>query len=150
MHGRKRPFTEKNGDIRRSYTNTAHGPRIRCEMVRNGFRIRSYMATVYRHISPCATVYGRIRLQYVLLFRFTLGVGEYINSKCFCLFCFPFCILDYFQVIIRRTISIFFIYFINFYILGDFDPRVPQIVNIFLFISFLFCFRSCRSSIHKQ
>ncbi len=39
-HGRKRSFTEKNGDIRRSYTNTTHGHRIRCETVKNGFRIR--------------------------------------------------------------------------------------------------------------
>jgi hypothetical protein len=46
MHGRKRPFTEKNGDIRRSYTVSVHGHRIRSETVRNGFRIRrSYKNT---------------------------------------------------------------------------------------------------------
>jgi hypothetical protein len=28
-------------------------------------------------ISPCATIYGRIRLQYVSLFRLTLEVSEY-------------------------------------------------------------------------
>jgi hypothetical protein len=94
MHGRKRPFMEKNGDIRRSYMNTAHGHRIRCATVRNGFRIRrsckntewlktELLCSVYGRISSCATVYGRIRLQYVSLFRFTLEVSEYINSKCF-------------------------------------------------------------------
>jgi len=41
MHGRKQPFTEKNGDIRRSYTVSVDGHRIRSETVRNGFRIRS-------------------------------------------------------------------------------------------------------------
>ncbi len=46
VHGRKRPFTEKNGDIRRSYTVFVHGHRIRSETVRNGFRIRrSYKNT---------------------------------------------------------------------------------------------------------
>jgi hypothetical protein len=46
MHGRKRPFTEKNGHIRRSYTVSVHGHRIRSETVRNGFRIRrSYKNT---------------------------------------------------------------------------------------------------------
>jgi hypothetical protein len=46
MHGRKRPFTEKNGDIRSSYTGSVHGHRIRGETVKNGFRIRrSYKNT---------------------------------------------------------------------------------------------------------
>jgi hypothetical protein len=40
MQGRKRPFTMKNGDIRRSYTGSVHEHRIRSETVRNGYRIR--------------------------------------------------------------------------------------------------------------
>jgi hypothetical protein len=40
MHGRKRPFTLKNRDIRRSYTGSVHEHRIRSETVRNGYRIR--------------------------------------------------------------------------------------------------------------
>jgi len=31
MHGRKRPFTGKNGDIRGSNTDSVHGHRIRIE-----------------------------------------------------------------------------------------------------------------------
>ena len=61
MHGRKRPFTEKNGDIRRSYTGSVHGHRIRDET-----------DSVYDRILSCTAVYGRIRLRYASFFRFAL------------------------------------------------------------------------------
>jgi hypothetical protein len=96
MHGRKRPFTEKNGDIRGSYTGSVHGHRIRIETVKNGFRIRrsckntewfesfllrirSYTIAVYGRILSFAAVYGRIRLQYASLYGFALKVSEHIT-----------------------------------------------------------------------
>ncbi len=69
-HGRKRPFTEKNGDIRRSYTNTVHGHRIRCETVRNGFRIRrSWKNTEWLKTELLCSVYGAIRLPYTVVYH---------------------------------------------------------------------------------
>ncbi len=70
MHGRKRPFTEKNGDIRRSYTNTAHGHRIQCETVRDGFRIRrSCKNTEWLKTELHCSVYGAIRLPYTVVYH---------------------------------------------------------------------------------
>ncbi len=40
MHDRKRPFTEKNGDIQRSCTASVYDACTRSDTVRNGFRIR--------------------------------------------------------------------------------------------------------------
>ncbi len=95
MHGRKRPFTVKNGDIRRSYTGSVHGHHIRSETdTVYGDRIKIWsdlkvtVCTPYTELYDCRIrsfiiVCGRIRLQYASLFRFTLEVSEYINSKYF-------------------------------------------------------------------
>ncbi len=40
MHDRKRPFTEKNGDIQRSCTASVYDACTRSDTVGNGFRIR--------------------------------------------------------------------------------------------------------------
>jgi hypothetical protein len=69
MHGRKRPFTVKNGDIRRSYTVSVHGHRIRSETVRNGFRIRRlYKNTEWFEGKVLYSVYGAIRLPYTVVY----------------------------------------------------------------------------------
>jgi hypothetical protein len=69
MHGRKRPFTMKNGDIRRSYTGSVHGHRIRSETVRNGYRIRrSYKNTEWFKGNGFYSVYGAIRLPYTVVY----------------------------------------------------------------------------------
>jgi hypothetical protein len=68
MHGRKRPFTEKNGDIRR-YTEVVHCFRIRSEAVRNGFRIRrSYKNTECFEGKALYSVYGAIQLPYTVVY----------------------------------------------------------------------------------
>jgi hypothetical protein len=80
MRGRKRPFTEKNGDVRRSYTGSIRGHRIRGETVRNGFRIRiSYKNTERLEGKVLYSVYGRVWLRYTSLFTFTLKVSEHIT-----------------------------------------------------------------------
>jgi hypothetical protein len=75
MHGRKRPFTEKNGDIRRSYTVSVHRHRIRSETVKpdsvygDRIKIRSdskvKLSTPYTELYDCRIrsyiiVYSRI------------------------------------------------------------------------------------------
>jgi hypothetical protein len=69
MHGRKRPFMVKNGDIQRSYTGSVHGHRIRSEMVRNGYRIRrSYKTEELFKGNGFYSVYGAIRLPYTIVY----------------------------------------------------------------------------------
>jgi hypothetical protein len=69
MHGRKRPFTVKNGDIRRSYTGSVHGHRIRSETMRNGYRIRrSYKKEEWFKGNGFYSVYGAIRLPYTIVY----------------------------------------------------------------------------------
>jgi hypothetical protein len=150
MHGRKIPFTEKNGDIWRSYTNTAHGHRIRCETVKNEFRIwRLCKNTEWLKTELLCSVYGAIWLPYTVLYHHVRPyVVVYGNSmyhfsdsqwklvniltvSVFSLFCFPFCILDYFHVIIRRRTSIFKIISFIFFISDHFDPTVPRTVSSF-------------------
>ncbi len=60
MHGRKRPFTEKNGDIRRSYTVSVYGDRIK---IRSDSKVK--FSTPYTEIYDCRIrsyiiVYSRI------------------------------------------------------------------------------------------
>ncbi len=69
MHGRKRPFTVKNGDIRRSYTGSVHGHRIRNETVRNGYRIKIRSDLKVTVSTPYTEIYDcRIRLPYTIVY----------------------------------------------------------------------------------
>jgi hypothetical protein len=69
MHGRKRPFTVKTGDIRRSSTGSVHGHRIRNETVRNGYRIRrSHKNMEWFKGNGLYSVYGAIRLPYTIVY----------------------------------------------------------------------------------
>ncbi len=85
--------TVVNDRLRRSYTVSVHGHRIRSKTARNGFRIRrSYKNTewfegkvlysVYGAIRlPYTVVYDCIRLQYASLFVFALKVSEHITKS---------------------------------------------------------------------
>ncbi len=61
MHGRKRPFTVKNGDIRRSYTGSVHGHRIRSETdTVYGDRIKIWSDLKVTVCTPYTELYDRI------------------------------------------------------------------------------------------
>jgi hypothetical protein len=69
MHGRKRPFTEKNGDIRRSYTVSVHGHRIRSETDSvYGDRIKIRSDSKVKFSTPYTEIYDcRIR-SYIIVY----------------------------------------------------------------------------------
>ncbi len=68
MHGRKRPFTQKNGDIRRSYTVYVHGHRIRSATVRNGDRMKIGSDSKVKFSTPYTEIYDfRIR-SYIIVY----------------------------------------------------------------------------------
>ena len=72
MHARKRSFTEKNGDIRRSCTASVYDARIRSDTVRNGFRKRrSYKNMEWLKDKHLYSVYGVIRLPYTVVYHRT-------------------------------------------------------------------------------
>ena len=70
MHARKRSFTEKNGDIRRSCIASIYDARIRGNTVKNGFRTRrSYKNTEELKDEHLCSVYGAIRLPYTIVYQ---------------------------------------------------------------------------------
>ena len=72
LHARKRSFTEKNGDIRRSCTASVYDARIRSDTMRNGFRKRrSYKNTEWLKEKHLYSVYGVIRLSYTVVYQRT-------------------------------------------------------------------------------
>jgi hypothetical protein len=70
MHVRKRSFTEKNRDIRRSCMASIYDVRIRSDTVRNGFRIRrSCKNTEKLKFKLLYSVYGDTRLPYTVVYH---------------------------------------------------------------------------------
>jgi hypothetical protein len=78
MHDRKRPFTENNRDIQRSWTGFVYDACTRSDTVGNGFCIRrSYKNAKWLKGKHLYSVYGRSRLSQLY---------NLINSKYFNLF----------------------------------------------------------------
>ncbi len=103
------PYTGTVYGVKRWEMDTVYGDRMK---IRSDFKVT--VCTPYTELYDCRIrsyiiVCGRIRLQYASLFRFTLEVSEYINSKYFWFFSLTFLILDHFDPTVQGTVSIFYL-----------------------------------------
>jgi hypothetical protein len=77
------PYTSTLYGVKRWEMDTVYGDRMKIQS-----DLEVTVCTPYTELYDCRKrsyiiVYGRIRLQYASLFRFTLEASEYINSKYF-------------------------------------------------------------------